>query len=240
MKAVRLIGLLTLLLATVRLVQAQSAPTLPLPSLDDEESQRWVVKFAPLSLFDPSNTIQFGVERMVGPRHSLQGELGYGPESMNLWRNAFNGKRYANTEIWRGRVEWRYYWRGGPTGSYLALEGLYKQLNASEKGTVGMGCDNGSFGSFGCQYYQLVTNAISKRVWAAHVKFGRQFRLSPNSNRWLGDFYGGIGIRGNSLKRGSQPAGFAYYESVGDLNRFSTVDYPFISISYGVKIGYSF
>ena len=236
MKTVRFVGLLALLSANGCLSLAQSAPLLPMPSLDAEESQRWVVKFAPLSLFDPSNTIQFGIERMLGQHHSLQGEFGYGPQGMNLWRNS-TSTRFSNIEIWRGRAEWRYYWRGGPIGNYIAVEGLYKQLNANESGSIGMGCDNGAFG---CQYYQLYTSPVLKRVWAAHIKFGRQFRLSPTSNRWLMDFYGGLGIRGNTVERGPQPTGFSYYESVGQFDLFSVNSYPFISISYGLKIGYSF
>ena len=238
MKTFRLLGVLALL-TTGWNIHAQKAPILPLPSLDAEDSQRWVIKFAPLSLLDPSNTIQFGIERMLGERHALQAEFGYGWEGMSLWRNSF-GERYKNAEIWRGRAEWRYYWHGGPIGNYIAVEGLYKQLNANEKGTIGMGCDNSSFSAFGCQYYQLSMAPIYKRVWAAHIKFGRQFRLSHYSNRWLMDFYGGIGIRGNSVEHGIQPTGFAYYSSVGDVDLFSSQTYPFVSISYGVKVGYSF
>lgn len=237
MKTFRLLGLLALLLTKSWSAHAQrTVPLLPLPSLDEENSQRWVVKFAPFSLFDPSNTIQFGVERMLGERHALQGEFGYGWEGMNLWRNTMSQSRYTNVEIWRGRAEWRYYWRGGPIGNYIAVEGLYKQLNANENGSVGMGCTDGSFG---CQYYQLSSNRITKRVWAAHLKVGRQLGLSPD-NRWLLDVYGGLGIRGNWVERGIQPIGFANYSWDGFLDRFSSQTYPLISVSYGIKIGYSF
>ena len=231
MKTVYLIGLLTLLAGVA---QAQVINPDPLYATRQESARRWVVKFAPLSLFDPSNTVQVGIERMLGQRQAIQIEFGYGWQGLNLWRNS-QSSRYSDTEIWRGRAEWRYYWRGGPIGSYMAVEGLYKRINAFEHGTVGIGCTNGP-----CQYYQLYTSPISKYVWAGHLKFGRQFRLSPNNDRLVGDFYGGIGVRGNTLDRTFQPDGFYYYQSSGLFDLFSSTRYAVISVSYGMKIGYSF
>jgi hypothetical protein len=230
MKIVRLIGLLTLL---VELASGQGINPDPSYTVRQEMTRHWVVKFAPFSLFDPSNTIQFGIERMLGQRQAVQLEFGYGWQGMNLWRNS-QGSRYTDTEIWRGRAEWRYYWQGGPIGSYMAIEGLYKRINAFENGTIGIGCTNGP-----CQYYQLYSSPISKYVWAGHLKFGRQFRLSAN-NRLLGDFYGGLGIRGNTIERITQPDGFYYYQSRGLFDLFSNSTYAVISVSYGMKIGYSF
>ncbi len=237
MKNIRLLWLLAWLLGGKSVAQSQIGKLLPLPlsTIDAEQSQRWVVKFAPLSLFDPNNTIQFGIERLVGQHQSIQAEFGYGWLGMNLWRTT-QDSRYSDNEIWRGRAEWRYYWHGGPLGSYIALEGLYKQVNARENGTIGLGCDTGP-----CQYYQLYSAPISKKVWAGHVKFGRQFRLLPNSNRLLADFYGGLGVRWSSLEQIPIPQnGFFYYKPSGLFNLFSTTPYAAISISYGVKIGFSF
>ncbi|MVM36048.1 DUF3575 domain-containing protein [Spirosoma sp. HMF4905] len=235
MKNVRLIGLIALFFGGVSIVLAQSVKPLPLPSLDAEQSQRWVVKFAPLSLFDPNNTVQFGIERLLGQHQSIQAEFGYGPQAMNLWRNS-TSSRYSDNEIWRGRAEWRYYWHGGPIGSYMALEGLYLQKNAYENGTVGIGCETGP-----CQYYQLYSSPIAKRVWAGHLKFGRQFPLSPDK-RFLADFYGGLGVRWSTLDRSSVPGGLYYFQSNGIslVDPFSYTPHPTISLSYGIKFGYSF
>lgn len=238
MKTLRLIGLLILLSGKGLSVQAQSATSLPLPSLDDEQSQRWVVKFAPLSLLDPDNTIQFGIERLVGQRHGIQLELGYGWEALNAWRSTQN-TRYSDREIWRGRAEWRYYLHktNRPIGQYVALDGFYKQVNVREQGTIGVGCTTGP-----CQYYQLVSSPLQKYVWGGHIKFGRQFTFSPDNPRLLIDLYIGLGVRWRSISRISQqPDSYYYYSSGYDLfNSFSDTPYALISVAYGLKVGYSF
>ncbi len=237
MRTVCLVWLLAWLSGGQAVAQTQIGKLLPLPlpTIDAEQSQRWVVKFAPLSLFDPSNTIQFGIERFVGQHQSIQAEFGYGWQGMNLWRST-QDSRYSDIELWRGRAEWRYYRHGGPIGSYIALEGLYKRINARENGTIGLGCDMGP-----CQYFQLYSAPISKQVWAGHVKFGRQFRLLPNTNRLLADFYGGVGVRGSTLEQIPIPqTGVFYYNPRGLFNLFSTTTFAAISISYGIKIGFSF
>ena len=51
----------------------------------NEPDRNWVVKVAPLSLLDPDNTIQIGVERLLGRQHAVQAEFGYGWQAINLW-----------------------------------------------------------------------------------------------------------------------------------------------------------
>ncbi|CAN5600225.1 hypothetical protein BH09BAC4_BH09BAC4_39890 [soil metagenome] len=232
----RLLRLLALFLGIAFSVQAQSLRTMPLSAVGIDNAKRWVVKFTPLSLFDPNNTIQFGLERLLSQRHSIQVEIGYGWQGMNLWDMSQHGQ-YSHLENWRGRVEWRYYWRGGFIGPYLALEGLYRQANAFENGTIGLGCETGQ-----CQYYQLYSLPISKYVWGGHIKFGRQFAISTNK-RLVGDFYGGLGIRGNTVDRFSRPVGALDFRSSGgflSIDPFTSSANVFISVSYGIKIGYSF
>ncbi|WP_080055947.1 hypothetical protein [Spirosoma aerolatum] len=204
---------------------------------------KWVVKFAPLSLLDPSGTVQFALERTIGHQQSLQFEAGYGSQRTNIWQQPDNNHytRYSQYEVWRGRAEWRYYWRRfqAPIGSYLALEGLYKQENAFENGTVGVGV-NEQTGQY--QYYQLYSLPLSKHVWAFTVKVGRQFPL-PFNNRFVADFYGGLGIRHRTITRPDRPEGYLFYSSSGSLiDPFSTASspYSFLNVSYGVKVGYTF
>jgi Protein of unknown function (DUF3575) len=156
---------------------------------------------------------------------------------MNLWQNSQN-KRYSEREVWRGRVEYRYYLNRSyaPIGQYVAAEGFYKQVNARESGTIGVGCPTGQ-----CQYYQLFTSPVSKYVWGGHVKFGRQFSISPN-DRLLIDVYTGLGFRRRRVERFDRPAaGLYYYESAGYnlFDAFSPQTYAIISMVYGFKIGYS-
>lgn len=235
MRTHRILDLLACVVTGISSALAQSEKPLPLHPFYAEQSQRWVVKFAPTSLIDPSNTIQFAIERLVGQHQSIQAEFGYGWQGMDLW-DVSQRSRYTDMKIWRGRAEWRYYWRGGPIGSYIALEGLFKQTNAFENGTVGKGCDTGP-----CQYYQMYSAPINKRVWAGHLKFGRQFPLSRN-NRFLGDFYGGLGIRWYDLDRSHVPDGLSFYDPYRAilLDPFSGPIRPTLSLSYGIKFGYSF
>ena len=228
--------MVVLLLASLA-AQAQPLRDDPDQSTRAPQVRNWVVKFAPLSLFDPDNTVQFGIERLLGGQHGVQAEFGYGWQGMNLWQNSQN-HRYSRREVWRGRLEYRYYVNraSAPIGQYVAVEGFYKQVNALESGTAGIGCQTGL-----CQYYQLFTSPVSKYVWGGHVKFGRQFSVLP-SDRLLVDVYTGLGFRQRQVGRFGQPNGVYYYESAGYnlFDAFSPQTYAIISMAYGIKVGYSF
>lgn len=215
---------------------AQQIADDPDQSIRRERVPRWVVKLAPLSLFDPDNTIQVGLERRLGSRHALQGEFGYGWQGMNLWQNN-QSSRYSDREVWRGRAEYRYYLGppGGPIGQYVAVEGFYKQVNARESGTVGIGCETGN-----CRYYRLFSDPVSKYVWGGHIKFGRQFSLTPN-DRLLFDIYVGLGFRRSRVERTQLASGVYYYGSAGYtlFDAFSPRNYAAVSVAYGFKIGYA-
>ncbi|GAB4033657.1 hypothetical protein [Spirosoma gilvum] len=225
-------------------LQASAQWLSPTPAYTNSPSPlpKWVVKFAPLSLLDLSSTVQFAIERTIGQQQSLQLEAGYGTQRMNLWQRSDNtNSRYSQYEVWRGRAEWRYYWRRfqAPVGSYFAVEGLYKQENAFENGTVGMGL-NAPTGQY--EYYQLYSLPVSKAVWALTLKVGRQFPL-PFNNRFVADFYGGLGIRNRAINRSDRPDGYLFYASSGSIvDPFTRTSnpYSFLSVSYGVKIGYTF
>ena len=236
MTFLRSLRLLMLFFGIVSLGHAQSSQPMPVSTTGIDDAKRWVVKFAPLSLLDPNNSIAFGIERLLGQHQSIQLELGYGWQGMNLWDVTDRGQ-YSNLKIWRGRAEWRYYWRGGPIGSYMAVEGFYRQANATETGTFGLGCETGQ-----CQYYQLYSLTIAKYVWGGHIKFGRQFAISTNK-RLVGDFYGGLGFRGNTVDHFNRPSGSLDYHSAGgflSIDPFTSSSNVFISVAYCIKIGYSF
>lgn len=231
----RLTGLL-LLLSTLT-GQAQSlTPNPDSLGYPSDRPRRWVVKFAPLSLFDPDNTIQVGAERLLSRQHTVQAEFGYGWQGLNLWQNS-RSTRYRDREVWRGRVEYRYYFNrtGAPIGRYVAAEGFFKQVNARESGTAGIGCETGL-----CQYYRLFDEPVRKYVWGGHVKIGRQFALTPD-DRLLMDFYAGLGFRRSRVERFALPTSQYYYESAGYtlFDAFSPRQYAVVSVAYGIKIGYS-
>lgn len=161
---------------------------------------RWVVKFAPLALFDPDNTIQFGAERLLGGKHAVQAEFGYGWQAINLY--PYRRDDYDAFEIWRGRLEWRRYsgryrssrrphYATPPIGRYFAVETFFKQLTVLETTAVGRECEDGT-----CAYFERGTFPMYRTVWGAHFKLGRQFVLSmPGENRLLLDFFMGLGFR---------------------------------------------
>ncbi len=196
----------------------------------------WVLKVAPLSLLDFSSTVQVAVEGVITANQSLQLELGYGWQAMNPWL-APNRERYSQYEVWRGRAEWRYYWRGGqaPFGVYTAIEGLYKRENALEKATMAIYGEPGQV-----QYYRLTTLPISKDVFGINVKIGRQFPLLPNG-RLVFDAYGGLGLRARSIQRTDLPDGYQLTrQPIIDIGPFTTYGgASLFSLSGGLKIGYT-
>ncbi|GAB3956823.1 hypothetical protein GCM10028805_47750 [Spirosoma harenae] len=236
MKKLYLIGFLGAIWAGILTAQAQSATQQLSYSTGYKPSPKWVVKFAPLSLVDPSSTVEFAVERLVSQQHSVQAEFGYAGPGLNRWGNSGQNLRYSNGQVWRGRAEWRYYLRQNqaPFGSYAALEGIYKQVNALENGTVGIGFEAGQY-----QYYQMYSLPISAQVWAFNLKLGNQFPLSAN-NRLVGDFYGGVGLRHQTIYEPDRPDGYTFYAQNPLFSPFLTNRYPALSVSFGLKIGYTF
>ena len=203
---------------------------------------RWVIKLAPLALFDPDNTLQIGAERLLGQRYGLQAEAGYGWNNFSVYASN-NPEDYQHREVWRGRVEWRtYIKRHGrmrrPRGTYWAYELLYKQVNNQEVQTIGRECQDGP-----CAYYQRTTNPVTKYVGAGHIKFGYQsaFDASPAA-RVLIDFYFGIGIRRRIVERPAQPTDSSYYWYEGGdlLGTNRTGAYTFPGLTTGIKVGYVF
>ncbi len=211
-------------------VRAQVNPTVPGPTWS------WVLKVAPLSLLDLSSTIQAAVEGVVAPNQSVQLELGYGWQAMNPWL-APNQERYSRYEVWRGRAEWRYYWRGGqaPFGTYTAIEGLYKRENALEKAVTAVYGEPGLV-----QYYRQSSLPISKDVYGINVKIGRQFPLLPN-RRLVFDIYTGLGLRARTILRTNLPNGYQLTrQPIVDIGPFTTYGgASLFSLSAGFKIGYA-
>ncbi|GAB3699519.1 hypothetical protein GCM10027592_25670 [Spirosoma flavus] len=237
MKSLRIFLIMSVLSGSTYVSYGQRIEPDPGTDLAIETARKWAVKFSLLSLLDPDNTIQFGVERMLNRRQSLQLETGYGWQGMNLWENSRNG-RYRDREVWRGRLEWRYFFNptGQPRGRYVAVEGFYKQVNLRESGTVGIGCATGM-----CQYYQLFTAPLQKYVWGAHVKIGRQFQFIPTNNHWLFDVYLGLGFRRRIVESYRPAADTYYYRSTG-INLFDTFNATpatLFSMSYGFKLGFA-
>jgi len=224
------------LLLLASLSRAQTAVPLAEVGGNDPFMPRWVVKFAPLSLVDPDNTIQFAAERRLGRRNAVQAEAGYGFQGMNLWQNSQN-TRYTDREVWRGRIEWRHYFQRSnwPQGPYMALETFYKQVNVRENGTVGVGCSGGP-----CQYYQQFTAPLQKYVWGGHIKFGGQASLTADERLFV-DVYMGVGFRNRQVERfrTDNADGYVYGYGYSIFDSFSPVAYPLLSLSGGMKIGYS-
>ena len=216
-------------------------------SILKREPPRVILKLAPLTLLELQNTLEAGVEVRLNRRLGIQGQVGYGPEGI-MWQRLPD--RYYQRENWRGRLELRWYRsqptrqiRSGqfPVGRYVALDLLYKQLNAVETYTVGRDCPiNG-----GCAYYQRTTNRITRYIGAVSVKWGRQwvidYRESTADPRWLLDAYVGVGLRlatterPGSLPNEDQISGFL---TAFDFNPFTGRDGVTLNVPLGLKVGY--
>lgn len=204
---------------------------------------RWVVKFAPLALFDPDNTIQFGVERLFGTRHTVQGEFGYGWKAINMY--PARREDYENFEVWRGRAEWRRYsgryrsfrrphFAQVPIGRYFAIETFFKQFTARQTTAVGRECVDGT-----CAYFEQGTFPIYRTVWGLHAKFGRQFVLTmPSDNRFLLDFFIGFGFRNLSPFRFNTASNDDVIRSTGFLFWNTQQGGLRPSATLGIKLGY--
>ncbi|GAA4395857.1 hypothetical protein GCM10023187_03300 [Nibrella viscosa] len=209
---------------------------------------RWVIKFSPLHLFDPDNTVQFGLERILSPRQSVQGEFGFGLGTFNVWQGSGSG-RYTHWEHWRGRAEWRFYtnrYRSNrnvginvrspaPLGNYLAVELFYKQVNAVENYTVGRECTGGP-----CAFFELRESPVTKYVGGSHFKLGRQFAFGIDNNRLMMDLYMGLGLRIRSVERPPIAAEDQAFRSGGFLvfDPFYQGASVIPSLTAGLKLGY--
>lgn len=224
--------------------QAQSLQTDTLrPILN--HPPRWVLKVAPMALFDLDNTIQVAAERLLVGRHSLQAEFGYGIQALNLY--SYRREEYENFEVWRGRFEWRRYsgryrlyrnphFSEPPIGRYFAVETFFKQLTVLNNMAVGRDCVDGN-----CAYFQRGIYPMYRTVWGAHAKIGRQYVLEmPSDNRFLLDLFIGIGFRYLSPYRFNNSTREDVFRSpdmwFGNTRIRQGGLRP--SISLGVKLGY--
>lgn len=210
--------------------------------IDSTASRRyqWVIKLAPLSIVDPDNTVQPGVEYIFGKRSSVQAEFGYGWHNFSLFTYKEN---YRYREVWRSRAELRTYWkrRGQyrtPLGGYWALEAFYKQINNRENYTIGRECQSGP-----CAYYQQIDTPVTKYVSGGNLKLGFQNKFGPDPDeRLLIDLYFGLGIRVRNVERiQAPPDSYPWtFRNNGLLGTYESGRVTVPNITAGFKIGYAF
>ncbi|MCF2487602.1 hypothetical protein [Dyadobacter sp. CY347] len=153
-----------------------------------------IIKFAPMSLFDFDNSVQFGVEVPLGTTGiSLQQDLGYGPSAMNLWYSP--GADQPNKETFKSRTQLRYYYltkrRMKP---YIAGEFMLKKVIYRDNKWVGMECEQ-PWGN--CGYFENTLVKTRRMVQAGHAKAGMQFYFS---SRIALDLFAGVGFRSIRVK----------------------------------------
>lgn len=196
-----------------------------------ERAPKLIIKWAWLSLIDPDQTVQFGVEYALNKQWSLQQEIGYGhflPYSTD--------NEDKDREIWRFRTEGRFYFsssRPNPMeGTYVAAEIFYKRNNYLNEITVGRECENGN-----CAFFQQKEYIRIKDVVGYHIKIGRQWVIS---RRVALDIYAGLGLRSIHVKTPGLSK-----EEQENINRdyvlfgyYSSGSYLMPSLSSGFKFGY--
>ena len=197
-------SLLLFALALIPVVaSAQNDSTIAL-----RRTPRAILKLAPLSIMDQDATIQAGLEYRTGIRTSVQGEIGYGRKGLSPFGSDLT--EFVDAEVWRGRAEVRFYSgryrtnnRRGlavrsnfPLGNYWAIDGLFKQINVTDRAD---------------EYPPVIDGSVSRNVWSmrtcryvlgSHLKLGRQFAFhDPQKrlfSRTLLDIYLGAGVRWNT------------------------------------------
>ncbi len=210
---------------------------------------RFILKLAPLSLLDQDATVQAGLEYRLGQRKSIQGEVGYGWQTLPLLGSDL--RKFAAAEVWRGRAEIRFYsgryrtnQRQGiairsnyPVGNYWAIDGLFKQVNVQTVAQLGRIDVNPPV-----PIELSGPKLIRRYVIGSHVKVGRQFAFYDPQRRLFSrvllDIYAGAGIRlftNQGADQATDPAcgcGIGrsfYYRGIGVSP----------SLSAGLKLGFA-
>lgn len=193
-----------------------------------------LLKFCPIHLLDPDNTLTAGVEIPLGRWTSVQQEVGFGISELNLFYS--QRVRYDRFTTWRFRSQVRLYLSRSqtwPRGFYGALEFLHKRVYQYETRSVGRDC-NPATGA--CSYFEITSEPRLKRVNAYHMKFGYQNAIS---RRFTIDAYLGFGLRSIAIREPGEPR---------PVNRqndwFWSADTPGIyrpvpSLSAGFHVGYA-
>lgn len=215
--------------------------------LDAVRQSHVLIKLAPLSLLDPDRTVQGAVEYWVKRRRSIQMEAGYGTFAGPA--GGFGPSPWAanriirQKEVWRGRLEGRYYTsyfaKYPGSGTYVAVEGLYKQVNVAYLDTL--------MGDWSVPP-AFVYAPVTRYEYALHSKIGTQVLLnydaSSTGSRVVIDFYVGPGIRYvNVVGRSAETAVLFNNPTIYERFGYSTYrpgDASWqLSISAGLKIGVS-
>ena len=139
-------------------------------------SPKIIVKYSLLSLVEPENTIQLGVEYLYRPKIAFQQQLGY----------IFNAP-LDNQDIWgiRSRSEMRFYYtKGDRAQGYVAPEVLYKFMQ--QYGTRTFWREEGA-------YQQRIDFRANRNVIGFMPKIGWTNNIFENT--FALDFAFGIGVK---------------------------------------------
>ena len=200
------------------------------------------IKIAPLSMLDIDNTFQLGIEhRLKGNRWTLSEEFGYGAAAANLWMGANDNSKLR--EVFRAKVEARKY-KQAFTGTYVAYEAFYKQVNDRLQRGIGRECEDGW-----CNYFENINYPVSKYVIGATAKLGYQTRFKnelKHKGNFIFDIYVGLGLRRKIIDHAydeeldSQSSWFYRGDNIYANNGFGYKDrkYNIPHFSLGIKFGY--
>jgi hypothetical protein len=205
------------------------------------------LKVTPLSFIDPDATVQGAVETRLTHRHSIQAEFGYGGDKMR--RFGFGpspwtpNRSVTGKEVWRARLEGRYYITHSSIHlskrMYVAIEGLFKQVNVAYLGTLQAGETIDPV---------FVYAPVTRHVYGIHNKVGSIYYLgnSPGSiwSHLFIDIYGGFGIRYINVVSKSSETDLLFENKIiyerFDYSAYRPGDtFWRLSISLGLKIGVS-
>jgi hypothetical protein len=209
---------------------------------EGSDKSAFVLKWAPLNvLFDDFNTaMQFGVEKSITPKYSIQAEYGLIADWFHKNGRLPDSVGYGHTG-YKLRLEGRRYFTklNGRSprlykGLYVATELFYMSTQYNTKSTF----------RHGSLDYDDVFK-VNKTVYGFNCKFGYQYR--SKSTGFIFDTYVGLGLKyKHTVNEGRQypEDNFAPAEGFALPDDRQISDKPFngitLSIPVNFKIGYVF
>ncbi len=220
-----------------------------LPALGSSQSKpdKWALKFNATAFIDIFSfpTLQFGVERKLNDRMSVQVELGFQPYSNHSnidttflkdtgYKLMVELRHYFGAEIKMSADESR---QSGMMGIYFSGQFFHTQntYNASQSY---FDIASTTFPSGGIDFFTVKRSKLGGRVL-----FGRQGKIF---SRFIYDTYiglGGVVTEITNAHREFDPAVHGKVECIDfcfDRKELSEESGPSVSFSYGIRLGYVF
>jgi len=199
------------------------------------------LRSSPLTFLETDANVTLGLGVQVSPRVAINIDPAYVLYNVLLDTAVEFGKA-SGVKL---RTELRYYLRdfipyqSRRLALFVAAEGHYKKVRSRKEDNFGFNFQNGAY-----EYFMRSSYTERKEEKGGIIKFGG-VKTFGSSMRWLGEFYGGIGVRTQKFRYSDLPLNGLFAEEpdpLSELPYFNGVapdpDAPTIMLSLGIKIAY--